>query len=93
MIKYVLLFVLFINYDKNYKIFYSEIGKHRNADFCQNYVLLLPIVLISTNSFHNTQETHVVIYMYIIYFMYVYTYIYICLDSFEFPFPLHTYLP
>lgn len=30
-IKCVLLFVLFINYDKNDKIFYSEIGKHRRC--------------------------------------------------------------
>jgi hypothetical protein len=67
-----------------------------DADFSQNYVLLLPSILIlniffpqytgNTCAYTHT-HTHIYIYIYI-YILYVHLYMY--LDSFEFPFNLHT---
>jgi len=60
-----------------------------DADFSQNCVLLLPIILIEMCSFRNTQET--CDYIHIHYISYVYVHLYMYLDSFEFTFTLHTY--
>lgn len=81
LIKYVLLFVLLINYDKNDKILYSEIGKHRRC-WLLSKLCFITAHYFNLNEFFPQYARNECAYIHVHYIFYIYVHQYMYMFRF-----------